>query len=863
MPPTIAGPAAFFLVLFTALTHTSTGQTIRLDRAPLRVSFPTNEGATYTVSGIRNLPEGLATFSGDGLPRRLVLDPDEGIRELVIMENGRRLTPNIRSRGATLTVVDTDHNAYALQSSSNLRDWSDRATILGPDQSLPLRFSNRAGYLRLARRDPADEPRGSGQIRGALYQLAGSETITFEDPFLTNQSGIPVSGAVVTLGPTGRTTRTDEAGAFLFENLLPGWYQLKATGTGQTVETRIFATGGIPALAGTYGLKREEVIPTVKGIAAENLAEPGQAAIFGLAQPLPRKAVVFLEPANGTGFRDRHQVRNSDWMFMIDPHPTNAFGHPVTYVFVDAFSGAVTTYSAFSSPSIEGLSFWRGEPPRPEEVIQIPANDESQPFRIPGVEIPENQPDGGEGQVRIARNLDAGATYLITLSAGTEPAFQASGDLVYEAMQPLYDEAIDAVDTPNWKTAASETIDRFNQTMDDEDLLVLYIAGHSSGSRDKESGALSLREEVVWATGTPSIRSRDLVNLIAKAKACQIIVIIESCYAGALVYPSPLGGTHDPFSVAAPDRIRLGQELLVISSTDTLHAAEIRFGRFRFSGLLTQLGGLFTIQAIHGGLIQENMTIQGTINAFRKLVVEDGQPASKQGSVFFYKGKRGACDEWPSDEVDHEPNDTVQTAQTVTIPTGEQEVLIGGTTSEDNPDVFRIEGIESTVLLELESSADLVELDHSLGSEPVAKPNEHSAIFEAREGQPIHVALRGSPHSRPNEDRYFLRARIFNPAAGVVFLNNSQTTYAFRAVLANEEINGGAFIILKPGQSYRQYYDSGPLTGYNVLDVHDVDDPNPIAGDNGFRFTIEKNHEQVFTFENQGNTFFQSPLFEH
>lgn len=98
--------------------------------------------------------------------------------------------------------------------------------------------------------------------------------------------------------------------------------------------------------------------------------------------------------------------------------------------------------------------------------------------------------------------------------------------------------------------------------------------------------------------------------------------------------------------------------------------------------------------------------------------------------------------------------------------------------------------------------------------------------------------------------------------AGIVIRCDTERGAAFRVVTNEVAVNDGLPIVLRQGEVFRQYFTQ-PLTGFNILDSHSLDNSNPQTNDQGFSFSIPAGREQLFVWGEFGQSFNQTNLFSN
>lgn len=254
----------------------------------------------------------------------------------------------------------------------------------------------------------------------------------------------PVTGAAVlartTQGDVVGISITGDDGRFLLEELPPGRIKLEVRpDPGQTVVDDQVEVTAVPSKTvrptEATDVSREEAV----AVAKSGVKFDENSLIAATLNPLPSGTVV---SSAGGGFddgpRNSHTVESAEWFLFFDPAPNARYGHAVTYAFVDAKTGKLTTVAADFYPLVNGMGMWTGEqdffrfdfdldtiediptqmtPPVPQpEVVQAP------------VPVFEDTPVANQSTLAQFNNTDSESVFAI-LAAG-EPTPGSIVDLL-------------------------------------------------------------------------------------------------------------------------------------------------------------------------------------------------------------------------------------------------------------------------------------------------------------------------------------------------------------------------------------------------------------------------------------------------
>ncbi len=195
----------------------------------------------------------------------------------------------------------------------------------------------------------------------------GTSVQVVDDLSNATSGATPIVGAQVRLtdreGNLQAETVTDDNGSFIFNGL---------TITHAVIEVRQAPNSSDPdyktsltlvreksiAVGKSYSINRQTAATTAAGLASES-------ALVACSQnPLPAKTLVFSTFGNvNTGelnLEQAYQINDDDdeWFCLIDETMTSLWAHEVTYVFINAQTGEVTTRSEHWLPSINFIQIW-------------------------------------------------------------------------------------------------------------------------------------------------------------------------------------------------------------------------------------------------------------------------------------------------------------------------------------------------------------------------------------------------------------------------------------------------------------------------------------------------------------------------
>lgn len=359
----------------------------------------------------------------------------------------------------------------------------------------------------------------------------------------------------------------DAAGKFNIE-VPAGFHSIEFAATGSSVPSLVRQITCIPSatirLGQTHTVDRSDAV-TAALQAAQTSLRSGSAdswLVLATLQPLPER--VLVEPHGTRGSSAVHTTASQEWLIFIDKQPEAWYAHPVEYVFVDAASGAVKRVpQVFSSPQVNGIGFWsdsqqyvayEGWPtdndldPVPltsdvtisPEVVQMPL--------VPGSSSVLQTLDRDRAPVAGQEDV-----FALLVRGGNEDAFVANAVNFYEWLtgEGVPKQNIDLTSFPRqtltegfneWNSDRTRIFERINARLEagGKPTLIYYLTGHSYKTEDTcepygEMEVLGTDGDRVWGAGNLALD---------KAKACNIVIIWETCFSELLAEASLLELGH-------------------------------------------------------------------------------------------------------------------------------------------------------------------------------------------------------------------------------------------------------------------------------------------------------------------------------
>jgi hypothetical protein len=208
---------------------------------------------------------------------------------------------------------------------------------------------------------------GLGIVEGYVYAPSGAPSAVVLGHTDTPAPGhTPVFGAAVAVEGRAGARSTDASGYFVVDEVAPGLRRLLVTpASGAQVEFPLTVLANATIRVGQPTVGRQQALDIVE----QEIDATGRVAIefttiLGPRQPLPTGTLVEAALAgneDGTEPVVTFRAASPHWFFYVDLIPTARFAHWVTYYFVDAETGLVTTQEQGSWPFINGRSYYADE----------------------------------------------------------------------------------------------------------------------------------------------------------------------------------------------------------------------------------------------------------------------------------------------------------------------------------------------------------------------------------------------------------------------------------------------------------------------------------------------------------------------
>ena len=439
----------------------------------------------------------------------------------------------------------------------------------------------------------------TGNIEGFLYAASGRAAGISLGLSATPPSGSgALAGVRVTVADSDISATTESNGHFLLKGASAGLRRLHLTTLdGTTADFPLTVLGDTTIQVGTPSITRQQAIDKVKLALGANTTL-NTVLLMAPQQPLPTGVAVtpaFEALANDS--THTYTLPTSQWLVYADAYSEAAFGHTVTYYFVDAATAQLSSRTAGSWPDINGASYY-GDDARnlsSPDLVQAPTraahaqtNRSTESVRLTATPLITRDHVGGcanpmvytlfiEGENRpdmvkdIARLTGPGGPRF----SGATPA-QTIG---YIAPTSGYVAA---------KAQIQEKFELLSRIITPCDYLFIYISAH--GAPD---GSIALRR----GPADDGLTTTQLYSFLKLEKdldfdhcpACHIIVTIQTCFSGKALADLQ---QH----IQQNDVLYKGKKVYLMSAcaADELSWVDLKTGSFfgqAFFDAMTSVGG--------------------------------------------------------------------------------------------------------------------------------------------------------------------------------------------------------------------------------------------------------------------------------
>lgn len=346
----------------------------------------------------------------------------------------------------------------------------------------------------------------------------------------------PVAGASISVAGHGGTS-TGADGTFSMTNVPAGSQKLQInpkTGAASTVALTVVPDAVIRP--GDPPITRDAAVVLVKQALTADQTLAG-AGIWASQQPLPAGVKVGSALWFGDAKGPTYVTASTQWLVYADLYPFLRFGHEVTCYFVDAQTGALTKLDSDSWPALNSFAYYHpantGAPASPDEV-QPPPNRAAAPFA--------QASSLSDLFSRARAGRATGSTYALLVrgasSLNTQPDIVSVKGFFGTAPIPKAAE-VDVVDTPALPAGTdpgTEIVKHFNALAaktKESDTFVLYISSH--GLIHSKVGSYQTPSDLDYHTvleGNPGGKLDPTTLDFTTVKACNIVLIIDTCYSG-------------------------------------------------------------------------------------------------------------------------------------------------------------------------------------------------------------------------------------------------------------------------------------------------------------------------------------------
>lgn len=427
----------------------------------------------------------------------------------------------------------------------------------------------------------------TGRVEGYAYLQGGA--ITLGNSATPPAGATALSGATLTIDGKSGSATTEASGRFLISDVPIGQRKLHVNGGGAPVlDVPLTVIKSTTIQTGTFATSRTQAVDTAK-TAASGLGTVADFQILAPQQPLPVGTIV--KPAlGGDDAQDSPAltvtVAAPSYLVFVDQQPGARFQHPAAYYLVDAATGAITTTLNVSSwPRINSVSQYA------DDDLNATAQDLVQPGTR------KVAPDKLKAEVSRAirsrgRDHVPGATdpktYALLIQGNSRSDMAAD---IPNVQEQLFGETglSSPVEFSIWKPTGAENTNAKKQVLDlynaicakarEQDTILIYVTSHGSknGGFYLQQGAKEDGSDVDEAILFPSLEMNTSL-----CKACHVIFIIDTCYAG-----------EQMVELAVNTPPHAGQKLSVLASSSSAETSGgVTVENRKATG--KALGGVFT-----------------------------------------------------------------------------------------------------------------------------------------------------------------------------------------------------------------------------------------------------------------------------
>jgi hypothetical protein len=476
-----------------------------------------------------------------------------------------------------------------------------------------------------------------GNLEGYAFLQGG--TITLRNSPTAPAGSTSLAGATVTVDAFTGTTTTDAAGHFLLRDVPVGQKRLHVTpqpAGAAPLDIPVTVLGGATLQVGTFTVSRQQAVDAAK----QALAAPDPTALRILAPQQPLPTGTLLEPAlgNDSGQPDpalSYTSPSPQWLVYVDHAPDQRFQHPVSYVLVDAETGAATVRDASSWPRINGVSIYADDDKNAAapDLVQV-GTRKAEITRTAAAEIATVARSIGRDHVLGTTDPK---TYALLIDGNSRSDMEADFNNVKASLFGP-NGLSGAVEVKEWSPPLSGTVDArtevkqlFNQICAQArpgDTILVYVTSHGSKlggiylQQGVESDESTTKDEVIY----PFL---DLDT--SRCAACHVVFIIDTCYSGAAMV-----------DMVAKSPPHAGQKLSMLVSSTSQETSGGITNRINAETGKTK-GGLFTnaflsslkdFSQANGGAQQSNLQ-----SIFDNAVQKMGSDRQHPQTVFRWDGQ--------------------------------------------------------------------------------------------------------------------------------------------------------------------------------------------------------------------------------
>lgn len=600
-----------------------------------------------------------------GVPARSVSS------SFAVRVSGKEVSPIVTPESIQLSWPAAPGDAFEVLASRDGDFWMPRELVVAETERASVTVSasgDQVEFFGVRTTDEIPSIKLPGSLVGWVVMREGQLRFSAPDRRLNNDEVL--TAFPVSLGEL--QTVTDESGRFEFREIESGQYPLVVGKSAPALMREVLVVPNQEIAIGNEELSRDEAYQLFLDRVAQSRPNLNlnQVQVVGSSHVFPAGTPVTSFDALGREPTFNQMIPQEPfWLFFLDPFTTQAYGHPTLIGVVREQTKSVLMREYRYWPVVSGLDVWVSLEEQIRQGLLLDPSEEPMLFVADGPDLlePIVERRADETGANPDSKCEKGRLFSVFFQGGRERTFGVSAEKFKAHVKPDVSKKINPdkdilgsrVDS-SISAVYERIVKRMFPLMRPCDTLMIYLAGHGAiDTKDNPAAGV-----VFVDTDGGNLAAADILRPLKNLPACNLVVVIDSCFAGSMVRKA-LGPTNQTFETLAGIQLPKYVNGLFIGSTDGKTAATFKKVRGVLFTTRSDAGGLFTLELIKENLFSKPFDLAAIEKGVTQLVAKKGSASNVQQATTFFRPADPSvpCVVQAVDEkTEIEPNDSSETA---------------------------------------------------------------------------------------------------------------------------------------------------------------------------------------------------------